>query len=193
MQKNLNEEVCSSRLIIRSKWNKEIDQEIREEIHMMDEFEFYFGITETPERLQQFTINRELFYSIIEKEHNVLIGYLGFTERENAWEPEIYIFNSFRGNGFGTEALKTMISKLFAGVLFVKQNGEKEKITTECVISTVRAENIASHRMMEKIGFKRDEDVACCFALFINPENEEDSGFFEIAEYSLTKNMFYNM
>lgn len=89
MQKNKNGTGYTPRLIIKPDWNSTIDVKIREEMHKMNEFELYFGIKETPERLQEISMNRALFYFIYEKESNNLIGYLGFTEKGEVWEPEI--------------------------------------------------------------------------------------------------------
>lgn len=189
-QRNRNEEKCTLRLRITPEWSEEIDIRIREEIHVANEFEFYFGVTETLERLKEVSINRELYFSIYLKESNQLIGYLGFSENGDAWEPEIYIFKGHRGKGYGTEALKGMLYELLTEGLVVKMDGKKENVVTERVVSTVRVENIASQRMMEKLGFQKLEKVACCFAGYINPEKEEDSSIFEIVEYAMTKQAF---
>lgn len=181
------------RLIVNPDWDPSIDVKICEEIHKANEFEFYYGIKENPERLQEMSINRALFYSIYEKESNNLVGYLGFTEKGEVWEPEIYIFSSYRGKGYGAEALKVIITGLFTGLLLVEREGKMEKVVTEQIVSTVREENIASQRMMEKIGFKRNEDVACCFIGYINSDEEEDNSFIKVEEYSLTKKSFFHM
>lgn len=86
-----------------------------------------------------------------------------------------------------------MLRGLLAGLLVVERKRKIETVVTEQIVSTVREENIASHRMMEKIGFKRNEDIACCFMGYISSEEEEDNSFFKIVEYSLTKESFFNM
>ena len=43
---------------------------------------------------------------------------------------------------------------------------------------------------VEMYGSRKFEKVACCFAGYINPEDEEDSSFFEIVEYAMTKQVF---
>ena len=68
---------------------------------------------------------------------------------ETAWEPEIYIIENYRGKGYGTEALERAIAGLLSGLLVIDKEGNKEKVITECVRSTVRAENIVSQKMME--------------------------------------------
>lgn len=139
------------------------------------------------------TVNRELFYSIYERDSEEFVGYLGFTEDETAWEPEIYIIENYRGKGYGTEALKCAIAGLLSGLLVIDKEGNKEKVITECVKSTIRAENIVSQKMMEKIGLKRNTAIACCFKLLMNLEDKGDSSFFEIVEYLMTKKDFFNI
>lgn len=67
MQRNINGGRCTPRLVIKPDWNPTIDKKIQEEIHKTDEFEFYFGVKETLERLQEISINRELFFLFMKK------------------------------------------------------------------------------------------------------------------------------
>lgn len=186
-EENINKQVYTQHLLIDSKWHAGVDVRIREEIHNSGEFEFYFGVRETPGRLSEISINRELFYSIYEEKSSNLLGYLGFTEIENALEVEIYIFKEYRKRGYATEALSCILRKIFASELFVERESIRERIKTERIVSTVRRENIASQKMMEKLGFKRNENIAIGFSLMVNPEDENEMSFFEIVEYVLEK------
>lgn len=152
-QKNKNRECITTRLKLTPEWNEFIDLKIQEEIHNSGEFEFYFGIRETEERLKKLTINEELFYSIYQSTDDKLIGYLGISERLDSWEPEIYIFRKFRNHGYGAEALTALLHEFFSGKLVLFENGKKKTIQAGSVEATVRSENIVSQRMMEKVGF----------------------------------------
>lgn len=187
-QKNKNRECITTRLKLTPEWNEFIDLKIQEEIHNSGEFEFYFGIQEIEERLKKLTINEELFYSIYESADDKLIGYLGISERFDSWEPEIYIFREFRNCGYGTEALTALLHEFFAGELVVFENGKKINIQVDSVGATVRSENIASRRMMEKVGFLKNEEIAEWLAFVSEDElMGEDSDFMPIVSYSLTK------
>ena len=79
------------------------------------------------------------------------------------------------------------MQKIFASELFVERESIRERIKTERIVSTVRRENIASQKMMEKLGFKRNENIAIGFSLMVNPEDENEMSFFEIVEYVFEK------
>lgn len=187
-QKNKNGECITTRLKLTPEWNELIDLKIQEEIHNSGEFEFYFGIQETKERLKKLTINEELFYSIYQSTDDKLIGYLGISERFDSWEPEIYIFREFRNHGYGAEALATLLHEFFSGKLVVFEKGKKKTIQVDSVEATVRSENIISQRMMEKVGFVKNEEVVEWLAFVAEDELiGEDSEFMPIVSYSLTK------
>lgn len=187
-EENINRQVYTQHLLIDPKWHTGVDVRIREEIHNSGEFEFYFGVKETPERLSEISINRELFYSIYEEKSSNLLGYLGFTPIENdSLEVEIYIFKGYRKKGYATEALSCILQKIFGSELFVERESIREGIITERIVSTVRRENVASQKMMEKLGFKRNENMAIGFSMMVNPEDENEMSFFEIVEYVLEK------
>ncbi|RJV28086.1 hypothetical protein DWX22_06370 [Coprococcus sp. AF18-48] len=70
----------------------------------------------------------------------------------------------------------------------VFEKGKEKTIQVDSVDATVRSENIVSQRMMEKVGFVKNEDVAEWLAFVSEDELiEEDSEFMPIVSYSLTK------
>ena len=187
-QKNKNKECITTRLKLTPQWNELIDLKIQEEIHHSGEFEFYFGIQETEERLKKLTINDELFYSIYQRTDDKLIGYLGISERLDSWETEIYIFREFRNHGYGAEALTALLHEVFFGKLVVFEKGKKKTIQIDSVEATVRRENIVSQRMLEKVGFVKKEEVVEWLAFVSEDElTGADSDFMPIVSYSLTK------
>ncbi len=183
MKRNINEGFETVNLKMLAEGSEKTDQILQAELHKAGDFEFYFGVEETPENLQQVTINRELFFAIYLKDSKTFIGYLGFSPLGNAWEAEIYIIKQYRGQGYGTEALKGALDQLFSGQWVIMKNGKRQKLMAECVKSTVRVQNTASRRMMEKIGFQTDENIACCFML----GGSDELGMIEVVEYVLTK------
>lgn len=134
------------------------------------------------------TINDELFYSIYQRIDDKLIGYLGISERLDSWEPEIYIFREFRNHGYGAEALTALLHEVFFGKLVVFEKGKKKTIQIDSVEATVRRENIVSQRMLEKVGFVKNEEVVEWLAFVSEDElTGADSDFMPIVSYSLTK------
>ena len=192
-QKNINGEVYTRYLLISPEWKPEIDIQIQKEIHDGKDFEAYYGVPETEELLHSISVNGDLFYIIYVRDSNEMAGYIGFTEREESWEPEIYIFTKYRRLGYATEVLQVMICGLFAELLMVERNGEKERVKTERIVSTVKKDNIVSQKLLEKIGFQSDCDIASGFMLLFSDEEDDESYFFEIYRYFITKNMFFDL
>lgn len=62
MKRNINEGFETANLKMIAEASEKTDQILQAELHKAGDFEFYFGVEETPENLQQVTINRELFF-----------------------------------------------------------------------------------------------------------------------------------
>lgn len=61
MKRNINEGFENANLKMLAEASEKTDQILQAELHKAGDFEFYFGVEETPENLQQVTINRKLF------------------------------------------------------------------------------------------------------------------------------------
>ena len=191
-RKNINEDCYTKHLRLTGEWDESVDAKIRKEIHRAGEFELYFGVPETPERLMQFTTNQEQFFSIYERETGAYIGYLGLFEHGEQWELEIYIFQQYRNQGYGTEALYGILFSFFAGLLSIDKSDRIERIQPEEIEATVRKENMASCRMLEKIGFRKDESLVGWLVIYPDEEDDDNYSKISIARYTLTKQeLFY--
>lgn len=90
----------------------------------------------------------DIFYACIEKESGRMIGhyYLGRTNPSDFNEFSLgYIFHpSFQGKGYCTEGAKSLVKYAFA-------HKKAHRIQARC-----NPENIASYRVMEKVGFTKE-------------------------------------
>jgi len=89
-------------------------------------------------------------WTIVLKEKNVMVGDLCFKGEPNGLgEIEIGygIYESFQGNGYMTEAIKTISEWAFT------QEG------VDSIIAETDNDNIPSHRVLEKNGFQQDKSI----------------------------------
>lgn len=118
--------------------------------HVVDANELYFqyGYEPSDELIDCISImtSSVIYYSVYLSIENVLVGYVGITPETSSLE--FYIFSDFRNRGIGTAAIQLVIRAWFSGQI----NG---KIEPEIEVETL-SENIASIKLLEKIGFQKD-------------------------------------
>ena len=88
-------------------------------------------------------------FAVIEKECGIYIGYCGFRYSEKLCGCE-FLFGYCRdcwGKGYATEAAYAVLEFLF------------KTYSHETYIATVDIENTASKRVLEKVGFVKEDDV----------------------------------
>lgn len=173
-----------------------ITEDFKKALKEAGDFEQYYGIQETEDKYDEIDLRwRPLFYSIQMKGKN--IGYIGFHGEDNELEPEIYIFEPYRNKGYGTRVLKRFIDMAFKeGLVKIwREKTEnppqfysfmKETVFPEMLVSTVRAENEYSRKMMIACGFHKSRKVAAKFLTFVNDEDSE-TGFVQVSEFEITK------
>ena len=110
-----------------------------------------------------------LAYTITLKGTNTVIGAVGCSYYEDLKETGItyFIGAQYRNNGYAAEAAKAYIKYFF-----------NHYITVQKMIATVREENIASWKVIEKAGFRLTEKR---MYQDINDAGEEFYHFYEIA------------
>lgn len=87
--------------------------------------------------------NESLYYSIIEKKNNKYIGYCGVKNlKKKVWEIAIELDGEYCHQGYGFLALGKYLENL------AELSGRRE------FSSMVEADNIASQKLMEKLGFQ---------------------------------------
>lgn len=172
----------SNRLILVDATIDDRSLEFARAIHSAGEFEWYFGIEETPERLIELKINKKGFYNILDMGGN-FIGYVGVRYKDPEPEIEIYIIEEYRRNGYAKEALRVMLTKAF--------DEGFDGIDIQKLISSVRKENLPSQKLMESCGFEQNKDIGFCMLVFFSEESDEPiSQPVELVHYYITREMF---
>ncbi len=88
-------------------------------------------------------------WAVVYKNHQELIGHCGFKFLENTKEIQIgyILLKSYWNMGLGTEAAKASLEYAF------------EIANLERIVAVAKPENIASRRVMEKVGMKYEKDA----------------------------------
>ena len=183
----LKKSIVTQRLLLEPAICDDSSRELAEAIHKAGEFEWYFGVTETPERLRELSIKRKLFYNIFDSDRN-FIGYVGFHKDEQWYEVEIYIIKKYRRRGYAKESLTAILLEAFNGRIEGVTEVEFGKVT-----ASVRKENHASRALMESCGFQQNKEIG--LSLLFPTDNEEDEEqelgkFIDLVHYFITKEMF---
>ncbi len=140
-------QLITQRLIIRS-FSKNDWKELYE--YLSDErvvrYEPYEVFTE--EQCKQEAIKRSKnsdFLAVCLKETNKLIGNIYFSEQEfHTWELGYVFHHSYQGFGYATEAAKEVLREAF------------ENLDARRVVAMCNPENLASWRLLERIGMRRE-------------------------------------
>ena len=123
-----------------------------------------------------------IIYKSPQKGHYSLLYILILTFTNNYLEPEIYIFKPYRNKGYGTRVLKKFIDIAFTEGLvkkWIEKNDnspsvysfKKENVFSGKLVSTVRAENEISRKMMLACGFRENKKAVAEFLLFLDDES----------------------
>jgi len=88
---------------------------------------------------------------IIEKKHGNKIGLITHLPTGGRTAIGYYLVPSERGKGYGTEAVRIMVDYLFLSKNIVRIQAE------------THPENVASHKVLEKAGFKREGTIRKSF------------------------------
>ena len=179
--------IRTARLAIEPAFIEDRSKELAEAIHLADEFEWYFGIEETFERLKELSIKRKMFYNIFDAERH-FIGYVGFHREEDAYEIEMYILKQFRKNGYAKESLVAMLDEAFNGRIPGTKLEDFSKI-----ISSVRIENHASRKLMESCGFEENKEIGFCLLYYVADFDDELGNPIQLVHYYITRENFESM
>lgn len=178
----------TERLVIEPAFIVDKSKEFAKAIYEAGEFEWYFGLEETNERLKEISIKRKGYYNIFDKMKN-FIGYLGFYRQDGDYEIEIYILKEYRRKGYAEESLKVMLGEAFEGNII---GTRKEDFTR--IVSSVRKENLPSRMLLEKCGFEPNQEIAeFCMLFHISPEDDELGKPIILANYYITRDKFMQM
>ena len=180
--KNSPSNIRAGTLTLAPAWAEGADRsaELAAAIREAGDFELYFGVPETEERLSALSIARPMFYNIIDG-NGSFVGYLGFHPEDDAYETEIYILSAYRRRGYAKKALSAAVRAAF--------NGDIEGIKDiRRIVSSVRTENTASHALMKSAGFAEDRHIPFFMSLCVSETDEECQPIL-IVFYYITKEM----
>lgn len=104
----------------------------------------------------------KLKFSIFLKDSNELIGTIELDDCicEVKYVLKVFIFDKFRGKGYATEAIKTIVNKAMKKELSVLDDTirhyvyEKVALDIKCIEVYVDENNVAANKVLEKCGFK---------------------------------------
>ena len=127
-------------------------------------------------------------YLLYKKNDGKLIGYTGFFENKDGYEPEIYIDKDERRKGYGYETLSVLCKRILNEGLEHKE----DKLTCSTLFASCLEENIPSNALLKKCGFipvEKDHIEIC--QLFIDPITDQvfDN---RINDYYLDKEILSN-
>ncbi len=115
-----------------------------------------------------------IYYSIILKDTDEMVGYIGIPEYSNSIE--YYIFTEYRRNGYAYEALTAFVDAYLDGLI---TPDNKDSVTAEVVF-----DNEASDRLLKKAGFVR-LGMGCSFGWKDESKTEiEATTWYSRYEYS---------
>ncbi len=88
-------------------------------------------------------------WAVIDKKHNKLIGHCGFKFLENTREIQMgyLLLKPYWGRGLGTEAAEAALKYGFEVAKFKR------------IVAIAKPENVASRRVMEKVGMKYEKNA----------------------------------
>ena len=149
-------------------WTSELEKEyIDHFLSEREEYELYYGADSvSDERIKECgqQTYRPLAFAIKLNETNELIGSTGISLIRNDafYNLEYYIFPKYRHNGYAYEAVDLLIDKAKNHELKVLKETLREGVYEEeiapvkCLEATIRDNNIASIKLVEKLGFRKD-------------------------------------
>ena len=169
---------------------EEFTKVFKREVKKAGDFEAYFGIPASRKHYAEIELNRPMYYCI--KLDNQYVGYIGFNagEGEGTLEPEIYIFQDYRRQGYGTLVLRAMVEKAFHDGLPSEKWEEcidNPKIFPSKLVASVRVENTPSQKLMEKCGFRENKDAVKAVRFITDNTSDKIIAGVEVLEYTIAK------
>lgn len=137
------------------------------------DFELFTGLPYSEENVQLMRLTGPLYFTVVLKESQIMIGYVAY--QEVSGEVEFYIFKDWRRQGYGKEALTAFMGRIFAGGLLVEgENGVERSVSAEVLAADTLTENDAAIRFMESCGFREKQECAAIFKALIREDADND-------------------
>lgn len=148
-------------------------------VHMLradGDFQDYTGFPLSEELIRCFEhyfITKDCYYTVFKKESDSeMIGYVGISFQNGAYEVETYISRPERNCGYCTEALSKLIDEYFKREINVL-DAQKYQEELDRLYGKYLPGNGSIERVLEKLGFVENKERYLFADLYINPETEE--------------------
>ena len=171
--------ITTDRLVLRPSRDERDLANYLAHIEAENEFLIQYGMERSDELLEMIDFHSApvAYFTVFLKGTRTMVGYVGVTTADggtmDAGNLEFYIFKEYRRNGFCKEAVQALLRSFFSG----KLTGKRE----ESVFAETLAENEASIRLLESLGFEKE---AIGFRVYFD-EQDRFGPQFMIRRYSL--------
>ena len=162
---NINKIIETSRLILKP-YDNELNKQYNDYfIKNKKEYEKYYGREYNEVDISTFCNPqyKQLFFAVILKETNEYIGNVGLEEMNQLkYNIEYYIMPKHRKKGYAFEALQEVLKLVYNKKLLILSNSildgvySKTHLNIKCISAWVNSSNVASIKLLEKLGFKKD-------------------------------------
>ena len=168
-------EITTERLILRPITDEDWKNYVA---HVINDNEIYvqYGCEPEPSLIEyiQNPTPEVIYFSIILKDTNEMVGYIGITETND--NLEFYTFKEHRNNHYCSEALNVFMQNYLSGAMTGASH--------ESIIGETIHENEASIHVLEKAGFVKE---AWGVRLNLDESNEDDFNAIGILRYEYSK------
>lgn len=162
---NCNKLIKTLRLILKP-YDDNLDKEyISYFLKNKDEYENFYGVEYNKEDLIRIARHNDgpFYFAILLKENNEFIGGIALNEINTArYNIEYFVKHEHRKRGYAFEAVKEVLKQAFENKLVSLRETikyaayKKTKAKIKCFYARVNEDNIASIKLLEKLGFEKD-------------------------------------
>ena len=169
--------ITTDRLVLRPSEDERDLENYLAHMEAEDEYLFQYGMVKSDELLEMIDFHSApvAYFTVFLKGTWTMVGYVGITTEDGGTADEgnleFHIFKEYRRNGFCKEAVQALLQAYFGGAITERQE--------ESVFAETLAENEASIRLLESLGFRKE-------GVFLGAYLDEQGNFcsqFEVRRY----------
>ena len=123
------------------------------------DLEIYCGAKPTEENIRLFNgyLEQPGFFAVYLKEQqDRMIGYIGLTVKEHAYDLEFYISKPMRRKGYCAEAFDMLYQCIQEGKMSLATNVDENRAKIEVVTASTYQDSDPARRFLESVGFEQD-------------------------------------
>lgn len=172
---NKNKKLETERLLLLPSINSRDNVPFMEMLRVDGDFHSFTGLEPTEDNINAFDgyLESGCLYSVFAKNNpEKFIGYAGVCYQNRKQEVGFYISKPYRNQGYCTEALQKICEEIFVGnIKWFSPRGIHEILDVDVLYATTLTKNDHAKRVLEKCCFKRNDEVAMEFKIFIDSES----------------------